>query len=248
MAIGDVRAFVHGSRPVAAAAVWSVGWTLYGRADEAGIVEGFSVPIIAADSRLGERTVRGAVALLRQWRVLKMERPSRRAPARWRMNLGGLDWPAVRARAERERMGPSPVMVTGLSPVMVTGLKGYNVGLPISESIAAAGTSRASSADQEQQPSSPTRAENLIRAIAGRSREHDVPFAEAAVRRRVATGELSTDDLLSYLNDVLPPRMNTQDPEAHARFDADEAAGRVDRRRKGGYPVPPNDPRFTTGS
>ncbi|MCY3933664.1 MAG: hypothetical protein OYL41_11120 [Acidobacteriota bacterium] len=249
LALGDVRAFVHGSRPVAAAAVWSVGWTLYGRADEAGIVEGFSVPIIAADSRLGERTVRGAVALLRQWRILKMERPSRRAPARWRMNLGGLDWPAVRARVERERTDPSPVTMTGLSPVTMTGLKCYNVELPISDPDLAAGTPRARRADQErqeqQQPDLPPGDENLLRAIAGRSREHDVPFAEAAVRRRLAAGELNTVDLFEYLNNALPPRMNTQDPEAQARFDADEAAGRVDRNRKGGYPAPPDDPRFT---
>lgn len=225
LAIGDVRAFVHGSRPVAASAVWSVGWTLYGRADEAGIVEGFSVPIIAADSRLGERTVRGAVALLRQWRVLKMERPSRRAPARWRMNLGGLDWPAVRARAERERTDPSAVTMTGLSAVTMTGLKCYNVELPISRSKAAAGTSRANSADyrqEQQQPGRKNRIEGLIGAIAARSRALGRPFDEAEARRDLASGERIVDDLQRQADEL--------DADCLARPFTDPATGRHVKR------------------
>ena len=91
--------------------------------------------------------------------------------------------------------------------------------------------------------------EKLISAIRARSAEHDVTFLEADVRRRIAAGKLTTADLLEYLNEWLPPRVNHASNEsdpAHQRFLADDAAGRTDRSRKGGYPAPPDDPRFTT--
>ena len=53
---------------------------------------------------------------------------------------------------------------------------------------------------------------------------------------------LKVEDLRRYLEEVLPPRMNDGGPEAAERWKADEAAGRVDRTRVGGYPAP----RFTT--
>ena len=68
-----------------------------------------------------------------------------------------------------------------------------------------------------------------------------MPFAETAVRRRLTAGELTNIDLRYRLNQ-LPPRLATLTAEQWA---ADEAAGRVDRSRKGGYPAPPDDPRFT---
>lgn len=110
---------------------------------------------------------------------------------------------------------------------------------------AIAGTSREPPPPEDQQPDRSI-PDGLISAIAGRSREHDVPFAEHAVRLRFARGQITTADLRRYLEDVLPPRMNAEDPEAVARWIADEAAGRTDRSRKGGYPAPPDDPRFTT--
>ena len=91
--------------------------------------------------------------------------------------------------------------------------------------------------------------EKLISAIRARSAEHDVTFLEADVRRRIAAGKLTTADLLEYLNEKLPPRVNHASNEsdpAHQRFLSDDAAGRTDRSRKGGYPAPPDDPRFTT--
>lgn len=110
------------------------------------------------------------------------------------------------------------------------------------------GTSRAirPTTEKREQPADHPIPEELIGALAARSREHDVPFAEAAVRLRVARGELTTADLRHRLEHVLPPRMNTEDPAAVERWNADVAAGRIDRSRKGGYPAPPDDPRFTT--
>ena len=266
LAIGTVKTFRAQGQSLSAAAVHHMGWAVYGRTNRAGIAE-VTNNKLAEDTRRKRPVVTALVTVLNRLRVIQTTRSSRRAPSFHRLNLGGMAWPAIRRRARMmhdeqaklDLQAEDQLSLPGSFPRAASGqhygplscqqsgqLKGYVQG-QISVPIApAAGTSRASSADQEQQPASPTGAENLIRAIAGRSREHDVPFAETAVRRRVAAGELTTDDLFSYLNDALPPRMNTQDPEAHARFDADEAAGRVDRRRKGGYPAPPDDPRFTT--
>ena len=130
LALGTVPRFEHRGRSVAAAIVHHVALALYMRAGKDGIVgeerkdKRFSVKIFAADCRLDERTIKVALAILRSLRVVKMERTSRRAPARWRMNLGGLDWPAVRERA-RASGGTLPPLSGGTLPP----LKGYDVGL-----------------------------------------------------------------------------------------------------------------------
>ena len=113
---------------------------------------------------------------------------------------------------------------------------------------AAADPPRANSADRRRREQQPDRSasDGLITAIAARSREHDVRCSESGIRARLAAGVLKVEDLRRYLEDVLPPRMNDGGPEAAARWEADEAAGRVDRTRVGGYPAPPDDPRFTT--
>ena len=112
LAIGDRGSFQVGARTISASSVWSVALTLYMRANLDGIITGFSLRVLAADCRLTREVVTAAVALLRGWRVVQMSRApkgkgkgkgGRRAAAIWRMNLGALDWPAVRARAERER-------------------------------------------------------------------------------------------------------------------------------------------------
>ena len=116
LAIGARGSFQVGARTISASSVWSVALTLYMRANLDGIIAGFSLPVLAADCRLSREVVTAAVALLRGWRVVQMSRApkgkgkskgGRRAAAIWRMNLGALDWPAVRARAERERK-PTP--------------------------------------------------------------------------------------------------------------------------------------------
>ncbi len=61
------------------------------------MIDGFNVPALATDCRRDERTGRLALNVLRNFRVLRMDRPGgRRASARWRMNVGGLTWATAR--------------------------------------------------------------------------------------------------------------------------------------------------------
>ena len=121
-ALRSVERFMVGARPVAASAVHHVGAALYFRSDSEGIVQGFSVQVIAADTRRTERSVISALAVLRRLHVFRSTRTSRRSPATHRINVGGLDWPAVRARGNRA----SGDTVSLLSHDTVSPLKGYN--------------------------------------------------------------------------------------------------------------------------
>ena len=120
LAIGD-RVAVHApdGRSVDASTLWAVGWTFYALGNSAGIINGVNVATVARYCRLSARHVKAARAILRNWRVIKVERPSRRKPELVKLNLGGLDWPAVRRRvaAERRRLRhPSSDMVSPLDP------------------------------------------------------------------------------------------------------------------------------------
>ena len=57
--------------------------------------------LIAADCRIGREHAQAALRVLNRLQVFRSTRASRRRPACHRMNLGGLDWPAVRARVRR---------------------------------------------------------------------------------------------------------------------------------------------------
>ena len=104
LAISTTARFEVGGYPVSAAHVWATGAALYFRSNAAGIINDFSVKTLAGDARLGERAVRAALSLYRQWKVIRSTRPrGRRRAAEHRINLGGLDWPAVRKRAAVER-------------------------------------------------------------------------------------------------------------------------------------------------
>ena len=104
LAIGDCSA-VHApdGRPVDASTLWAVGWTFYALGNSAGIINGVNVETVARYCRVSARHVKAARAILRSWHVIKVERPSRRKPEVVKLNLGGLDWPAVRRRAAAER-------------------------------------------------------------------------------------------------------------------------------------------------
>ena len=135
LALRDRGVFPHGGRSVAASAVWAVGAACYFRSNEAGVIDGFSVETIAADCRLSERTVKIALAILRDLRVIKTARHSRRRPARHLLNVGGLTWAVVRRRImapSGDTMslldGPSGDMVSpldGPSGDTMSPLKGY---------------------------------------------------------------------------------------------------------------------------
>ena len=126
LALETQQRFDVGGHTVRAADVHHVALAVYMRANNAGVIEEFSLPLLAADTRQSERTVRAAVKALNALGVFRSTRPSRRKPAVHRMNLGGLDWPAVRARASA-----SPAQRAGLSAAHCAGLKGYTEGLPL---------------------------------------------------------------------------------------------------------------------
>ena len=95
-------------RSVSAAAAWAVGAAVYFRANSRGVVEGFSHDMLAADCRLDPRTARSALKVLAFLRIVAFKAGPRRQqrgprPRALHMNLGGLDWPAVRQRAKREQ-------------------------------------------------------------------------------------------------------------------------------------------------
>lgn len=245
VAIGTVETFTANGKTISAAFLHHVAWALFGRTDRAGVAQVTDQDLANDIRRPTSRSrVTAALAVMHRLRISRPTRLNRRGARIHALNLGGLDWPAIRRRAAATKKQPSGVHTTQLelpSGVHTTQLEGVRTEGQISESIAAAGTPRASVADRRKQQPSPE-GERLIDALAGRSREHDLPFAEDAVRRRLAAGDLTNADLRHRLNQ-LPPRLATLTPEQWA---ADEAAGLVDRSRRGGYPAPPDDPRFTT--
>lgn len=256
------NAFIVYGRAMRPSTVHHTALTIYTMSDRAGIAHATDREI-AEQARLEEKIIAKAIRVLNRAYVIRTTRDDRRGARFHAMNIGGLDWTAIRHRASRRRrrdqqppatarlpltaIDASGVHSTPLSGVHSTPLRGHVRTGQISTSQAAAelpAHAREATA-QEQQPDRST-LDGLITAIAARSREHDLPCSEDGIRDRVSTGVLKVEDLRRYLEEVLPPRMNDGGPEAAERWKADEAAGRVDRTRVGGYPAPPDDPRFTT--
>ena len=204
LALSQTRTFMHCDRPVAAEAVHHVALALYMRANEAGIIEGFSAPLLSADCRLNERTIKACMHVLRELRVIRSSRPSRRRPAVHRMNLGGLDWSAVRARAKSSGGTMPP-------------LKGYVQGLLVPDAAVDPDRTR----EEQQQPPTPDpdqpdqeernrcRTEGLIAAIAARARRLGMSYDEKDERRRLAAGEIGVDELQA-LADKLAEQIRTR--------------------------------------
>lgn len=97
-----------GGYGVSASAAHHVALALYMRADPNGVVGQFAIPVLARDTRCGERTVRAAIKVLNRLCIFRSTRAGRRRPASHRMNLGGLDWPTVRARCGAASNAPLP--------------------------------------------------------------------------------------------------------------------------------------------
>ena len=205
-ALRGVTRFRVGVRTVSAADVHHVALVLYMRANRSGVVEKFAIDTIAADTEgRSERTCRSALQILNQLHVFKSLRASRRRPACHRMNVGGLDWPAVRERLKADRDSPSAVQGTGLSAVQGTALKGYVQGLPDlphlniepdpARAAAEPPTRETSSSDRDRRS---RRLAGLISAIACRTRlAGDVftPDDEASIRASVKDGTTTVEDL-----------------------------------------------------
>ncbi|MCY4508075.1 MAG: hypothetical protein OXG35_14125, partial [Acidobacteria bacterium] len=65
-----------------------------------------------------------AASILRGWRIVCMVREGRRRAAGWRLNLGGLDWPTIRARAAAMH-APSGVVTAPLRESVVSSRHHY---------------------------------------------------------------------------------------------------------------------------
>ena len=217
LAIGTVKHFTGYGKTLSAGFVHHLTWAIYGRSDRAGIAR-VTDRQLAADMRREPKAVTAGILVVRRLGIIRTIRASRRAPRFHSLNLGGLDWPAVRRRAvahRRERQlrldladghhqlllpasGVHTTPLNSLSGVHTTPLKGVRTEGQISEPIAAAGTSRASTADrrrQEQQQRQEDRIEGLFAAIAARAREAGHDYDERDERQRLAEGEIDVDRL-----------------------------------------------------
>ena len=108
-ALAKTDVFVARGRRISAEAVHHVALAFYMQADAAGVIHDFSEELIAEQCRMSDRNVRTARQVLNDLRVVRSIPARGRRPGVHRMNLGGLDWPAVRQRAALSR----PDMVSG---------------------------------------------------------------------------------------------------------------------------------------
>ena len=115
LAVGHLKSFRDGARTVSASTLVLVAYALYMRANSAGVVEDFSATLIAADCRIGREHAQAALRVLNRLHVFRSTRASRRRPACHRMNLGGLDWPTVRARLKRSSSGDRGSLLEDMS-------------------------------------------------------------------------------------------------------------------------------------
>lgn len=244
LAIGTVKTFRAQGQSLSAAAVHHMGWAVYGRTNRAGIAE-VTNNKLAEDTRRKRPVVTALITVLNRLRVIRTTRASRRRPSFHRLNLGGMAWPAIRRRArmmhhEQAKLDlqaedqlslpggfplPASCQQSGPLSCQQSGpLKGYVQG-EISRAKAAAGTSRANSADhrqEQQQPGRKNRIEGLIGAIAARSRALGRPFDEDETRQDIAGGERTVDDLQRQADEL--------DADCLARPFTDPATGRHVKR------------------
>ena len=224
LAIGTVRHFTAYGKTLSAGFIHHLTWAIYGRSDRAGIAHATDRQL-AADMRREPKAVTAGILVVRRLGIIRTIRASRRAARFHALNLGGLDWPAVRRRAVAHRrehqqqrldladghqlqLPASGVHTTPLnspSGVHTTPLKGVRTEGLISESIAAAGTPRAHETDrrrQEQQQRQQHRIEGLFAAVAARARRLGHDFDEAGERRRIADGEIDVAALQALADDL----------------------------------------------
>ena len=95
----------RGGRRISAEAVHHVALAFYMQADAAGVIHEFSEEFIGEQCRMSKRNVHAARQVLNDLRVVRSIPARGRRPGVHRMNLGGLDWPAVRQRVARTRRG-----------------------------------------------------------------------------------------------------------------------------------------------
>ena len=241
LAIGTARNFTAYGKSLSAGFIHHLTWAIYGRSDRAGVAH-VTDRQLAADMRREPKAVTAGILVVRRLGIIRTIRASRRAARFHALNLGGLDWPAVRRRAvahhrehQQQRLdladgyqlqllasGVHTTPLNSSSGVHTTPPKGVRTEGQVSESIAAASTSRASTADhrrqEQQQPGRTNRIEGLIGAIAARSRALSRPFDEDQTRQDLTSGERTVDDLQRQADEL--------DADCTGRPFADPASGR----------------------
>ena len=100
-----IESYVVGGLEISAASIKLVAWGLFSRMNDAGILvddagRPFSRKTYARDASLSTRTVRAALGFLRQARLIAVDPSRGRQREIIRINLGGLDWSAVRRRVK----------------------------------------------------------------------------------------------------------------------------------------------------
>ena len=113
-ALAKTAVFTVRGRPISAEAVHHVALALYMQADPAGVIHDATEEHIAEQCRMRKRSVSLARQVLNDLRVIRSIPRRGRRPGVHRMNLGGLDWPAVRRRAgkpEQELVSESQAAV-----------------------------------------------------------------------------------------------------------------------------------------
>ena len=213
-ALAAGKSFEHAGRAVSAAVVQHVAYGFYMASNRAGVIENFSARTLAKACRLNYTTFHTATGVLRQLRVVQRTRASRRRAGVWRLNLGGLDWPAVRARAGKSASGCT---VQPLSDCMVQPLKGTYVGqehIPGSNSYPVANDLQAQADDQL-----PPGVSGQMMIVGGRAVPADEVKAEA--RRRLGVhGGGDEDAVTSMVASLQAPR-----PGQSAGWTADTRGG-----------------------
>ena len=215
-ALAKTDIFVARGRRISAEAVHHVALAFYMQADAAGVIHEFSEEFIAEQCRMSKRNVHAARQVLNDLRVVRSMPARGRRPGVHRMNLGGLDWPAVRQRVARTRRGDmvSPQSGPGedrrgdmVSPQdgrrgdMVSPPMGCTTELPLA-AVVDQYPSRARDHEQQQQRFTERKAqrqeeriEGLIGAIAARARRLGMEYNEAEERQLLEAGEIGVDDL-----------------------------------------------------
>ena len=103
-AIGrSIETYVVGGFKVGASSIKLVAWSLFGRMNSAGILvdddgRPFSRETYARDASLSKRAVRAALGYLKQARLIAVDPARGPHPELIRINIGGLEWSAVRSR------------------------------------------------------------------------------------------------------------------------------------------------------
>lgn len=205
--------FTHCGYSVDRSTVHHVALAFYMRTNRAGVYDAGRRPgtrpmtlqaVLAADTHKKPRTMKAALWVMQILRLARHDRPKQRnRPARWSLNVGGLDWPMVRARvkalrAERSVVSPTTPRKPPRGVVGDTTDRSratYDQGLPLVNAAAEPPRAREPLQEQQQPFQTDPRIEGLIGAIAGRSRALARPFNEAEARLELVRGERTVDDL-----------------------------------------------------